>query len=206
LCYARTMLNCPFRNDSALPCPFEDKSYESVLLGSCDESQYGRNCAELITQLTVLGTTGAEGVRSGIDDVYGEVVGYYRPATLTLGEAPDTIKRDVVSCRLPLRESRPDVEGGVAVHHFDLICTLQNERFLSSANWYNSELKKHTEDGDAHDWWIFAQDDGEVSFLTESKDTVAQYDRTFRLGSAVLYNTAFPPLLVVENLRRTART
>ncbi|MBP9738426.1 hypothetical protein KBD20_01930 [Candidatus Saccharibacteria bacterium] len=200
------MRKCPYNDGGESKCPVQSGPVESVFLSPCKDGEYGRNCSELLTQLTVLATTGNEGLRSEIDDTYGEIIGHYKPNMISKGNTPDIIKSDVRRCKPPIRSGRPAVEGSVTVHHFDLICTLQNQRFLSAANWYNRELNEKLEEVGLFDWWVFSESDGEVTFLAEVRDTIAEYDRSFRIGSAVLYNTASPPLLVVEQLRKSAIT
>lgn len=139
-----------------------------------------------------------------MDDTYGEIVAHYRPSLITIGDAPENIREDVARCRLPLRRERPEVKGGVAVHHFDLTCTLLNNELLDAVNWYKEYARTKAEANDSFDWWVFSESEGELMMLRHPKNTIAEYDQTFHVGSAVLHNAVNPPLLVVEALRRKA--
>lgn len=195
------MKRCPYNGDPEKPCAVPE-DWESILYNPCNDGEYGRNCAVIMSQMIVLGSTGREGVRSCFDGLYGEIIGHYSPKIISVSEAPDHIREDVLKCRLPVREKRPIVDGGVAVHHVDLICTLLNNELLEASNWYEAQRIHLTAGGTEVNWWIFADSDGEIELLAEPKDTVAQYDQSFHPGSAALHNAVNPPLVVVEILRR----
>ncbi len=185
------MQDCPFEKDLQHPCPvIED--YKSVLFESCSRESYGRNCAAIVAQLAVLGTTGQEGVRSSLDELFGEITGHYFPDVITASDAPAEVQADVLKCRYPIRENRPFVESGVAIHHFDLVCTLLNNELLAAANWYEDRRSALSNSTTTYDWWIFAETDGEISDLLSPKNTIAEYDQSFRKGSSVFGNATTP--------------
>ncbi|MCB9822756.1 hypothetical protein H6800_00590 [Candidatus Nomurabacteria bacterium] len=198
------MKRCPYNGDPEKPCAVPE-DWENILYNSCNDGEYGRNCAAIMSQMIVLGSTGREGIRSCFDELYGEIIGHYSPKTISVSEAPDHLQEDVVKCRLPVREKRPMIEGGVAIHHVDLMCTLLNNEMLVASNWYENRRNQLTTRDTAINWWIFAESDGEIDLLLEPIDTVSQYDQSFHPGSAVLHNAFNPPLMIVEILRRRAK-
>lgn len=197
------MKRCPFDRSVKQPCPAIG-DYQSLLFEHCDPEEYGKNCAAIIAQIVVLATTGQEGVRSYLDELYGEIIGHYKPRTVSVSDAPPAIQEDVIKCSLPIRQNSPAVVDCIAIHHVDLTCTLLNNELLAASNWYDSQRESMRTDGTTYDWWLFKLDDGEVDISPKPKDTIAEFDQSFRLGSSVLCNATNPPLMAVEILRRRA--
>ena len=199
------MYRCVYEGNLEKPCPMGE-NLRNLIIRSCDDNKYGRNCATIYGQLLVTNTLRAETGESGWDESLGLITAQMRLIKTPFGEPPEHIRQAVGKATFPLREKRPEMADKVFVHHVDLYCTLLNLEQLEAANWYQSYASECNKAEPRFEWWCFNADEGEISQLVQPKSSVYQYDDSFHKGSAALGNFLYPPLLVMQEYYRRQGT
>jgi hypothetical protein len=196
------MQRCEFAGNLDKPCPVPENWSWVLLREPCTQDRYGQNCAAICGQEIVARSVDVESGQSEIDSALGMITAQFRLTSVPAGLAPEEIRQSITNTTFPLREKRPNFEGKVFVNHADLYLTLLNSEKLQEANWYNDYAKDEEIVKKGFNWWCFEMGEGNISELRHPKSSLDNYDQSFLMGAATLWNTFAPPLLIVREAMR----